>query len=276
MQAIAVGPWVFSVGILAILLGLAAAHAAAGFMKKRGHGDAGPALWWLLVAALVAARAAFVLRQWQGYRSEPWTMLDIRDGGFVIRAGVGALVVATLWWWLRRPRLRRALPVAVACGLVAWGGLTLAASRLRQAAHPPLPEVTLRRMDGSATTLAALRGRPMVVNLWATWCGPCRREMPMLVAASHAKPKVRFVFVDQGESAAAVRAFLDSENLSPRHVLVDSGSRLARYYHAPGYPTTLFLDAEGRLRDMRVGPLSRATLRAHLARVASPSPVERK
>ncbi len=276
MQAISVGPWVFSVGVLAILLGLAAAHAAAGFMKKRGYGDAGPALWWLLLAALVAARGAFVWRQWQGYRLEPWTTLDIRDGGFAIRVGIAVLVLAASWWWLRRPRLRCALPVAVACGLVAWGAVTLAAGQLRQAAHPPVPDVVLRRLDGGTTTLAALRGRPMVVNLWATWCGPCRREMPMLVAASQAMPDVRFVFVDQDESAAAVRAFLDSEKLAPRHVLIDTGSRLARLYHAPGYPTTLFLDAKGRLRDMRVGPLSRATLQAHLTRVTSRSPIEKK
>lgn len=270
MQAISVGPWVFSVGVLAILLGLAAAHAGAGFMKKRGRGDAGPALWWLLVAALVAARAAFVLRGWQGYRAEPWAMLDIRDGGFVPWVGIGVLVVTTLWWLLRRPRLRRALPVAVVCGLVAWAAATVTASHLRQVGHPPLPNVTLRQLDGSTTTLAALRGQPMVVNLWATWCGPCRREMPMLVSASHAMPDVRFVFVDQEESAAAVRAFLAQEKLAPTHVLIDSGNQLARYYHAPGYPTTLFVDASGHLRDMRVGPLSRATLQTHLQHILPP------
>jgi hypothetical protein len=95
--------------------------------------------------------------------------------------------------------------------------------------------------------------------------------MPMLVAASHKLEGVRFVFVDQGESAAAVRQWMATEHLAPAHVLIDTGSDLSRHYHAPGYPTTLFVDAAGHLRDMRIGPLSEASLRSHLDHVVSPS-----
>src|SRR5699024_6925659 len=181
-----------------------------------------------------------------------------------------ALLVATMIRAWRRRGQRRILPISVGCGLVAWALTGLVAWQLQSAAHLPLPDTTLRRLDGSTTTLRAWRGKPMVINLWATWCGPCRREMPMLVQASRERDDVRFVFVDQGESADAVRAFLQHENLDPAHVLIDSASELAHAYHAPGYPTTLFVDASGRLRDMRVGPLSRASLAVHLERIVSP------
>lgn len=274
MQAVSVGPWVLSVSVLAIALGLAVANAAASFMRKRKHGDAGPALWWLLATALVAARVAFVWRWWAGYRAASWwSVLDIRNGGFIAWVAVVVLAVGTLIWMLRRPTIRRTLPLAVTAGLVTWMVVILAAGQLRQAAHPPLPNLVLQDLQGGNVDLASLTGQPMVVNLWATWCPPCRREMPMLVAASHDTPGVRFVFIDQGESASTVKAYLHGERLAPATVLLDAGSELAGRYRAPGYPTTLFLDASGHLQDMRIGPLTQGTLRAHLQHIITPTKV---
>lgn len=273
MQAVSVGPWVLSVGVLALVLGLGGAHAVAGFMRRRGHADTGPVLWWLLVVSLLAARVAYVVRWWPAYQASPWwSVLDVRDAGFEPWAGLIVLVLATLLVMWRRHAWRWALSAAVASGLVTWALVGLVAWQLRAAAHPPLPDLALRRLDGSPVALTSLRGKPMVINLWATWCGPCRREMPMLMAAARDMDGVRFVFADQGESAAAVRAFLQHEQLAAGGIVLDGGRELSRYYHAPGYPTTLFVDAEGRLRDMRVGPLSRATLLEHLAFATSLPP----
>lgn len=271
MQAVSIGPWVFAVGMLTIALGLAAGHAVAAFLKRRGYPDVGPSLWTLLLVSLVVARVAWVLVWWSAYRPSPWNMLDIRDGGFSWVAGVLALVAASLYRMWRWPTQRRALATSVGSGLAVWALTGLVAWQLQQAANPPLPDLALRRLDGSTTTLAGMGGQPMVVNLWATWCGPCRREMPMLVDASHNMPGVHFVFVDQGESARAVRAWLDEEQLAPDHVLIDSGSELSHHYNTPGYPTTLFFDASGRLRDTRVGPLTEASLHVHLEHVDFPS-----
>lgn len=274
MQAISVGPWVLSIGVLAVLLGLSGAHAVAGFMRRRGHADVGPALWWLLLVALLAARGAYVVRWWSAYRASPWwSVLDIRDAGFAPWVGVFVLVLATLLVMRRYRAWRRALSAAVVSGLCVWALVGAVAVQLDSAAHPPLPELSLRRLDGSTVTLASLGGKPMVINLWATWCPPCRHEMPMLMQAAREMPRVRFVFADQGESAVNIRAFLRQQNLSADGVVLDSGRELARYYHAPGYPTTLFVDADGHLRDMRVGALSRATLQAHLGAISSVSPV---
>lgn len=268
MQAFPLGPWVFPVGVIAIALGWFAASAIAAFLRRRGHADAASALWWLLLAALVAGRAAFVARWWPAYHASAWwSVLDIRDRGFMPLAAVLAVLLVMPLLILGRPRLRVALPAAAAGGLAVAALAVFAAVRLQGASHPPLSTATLRQLDGNPTTLASLAGVPMVVNLWATWCGPCRREMPMLIQASHATRGVRFVFADQGESAAKVRAFLAGQALQPTHVLLDPDSDLGRDYRAPGYPTTLFIGADGRLRDARVGPLSRATLEQHLLRI---------
>lgn len=267
MNVVSLGPWLFPVGLVALALGWFAARIAAGFLRKRAHGDVVPLLPWALIASLIAARVAYVARWWPAYAVSPWGIIDVRDGGFEPLVGATTLVVLTLLLMWRQPKLRRALPAVATAGLVVWAFTVFATTQLRTTAHPPLSTATLHQMDGSPTTLAALAGQPMVINLWATWCGPCRREMPMLLKASHTTPGVRFVFVDQGEAAATVRQFLATQSSAPEHILLDAGRLLARDYHAPGYPTTLFVRADGHLRDMQVGALSRAALAEHLLRI---------
>ncbi|HWS73851.1 MAG TPA: TlpA disulfide reductase family protein, partial [Quisquiliibacterium sp.] len=110
-------------------------------------------------------------------------------------------------------------------------------------------------------------GRPAVVNLWATWCPPCVREMPVLAAAQASKPGIVFVFVNQGEAGERVGQFLAPRGLALENVLLDPGGDLARSVGSRAMPTTLFYDAQGRLRDTHLGALSEATLAARLARL---------
>lgn len=266
MRVITLGPWLLPVGILAIVLGWFAAWAVAAILRRRGQADSAPALWWLLLIALLAGRAAYVIRWWPAYRASAWwNIFDIRDRGFEPWAAGIVLVLSVLLVAWRRPRLRRPLPLATAGGLAVAVLTLVVAWQLQTAAHPRLPNVELRQLDGQSVNLTALAGEPLVINLWATWCPPCRRELPMLLRASHDMPGVRFVFVDQGESAATVWAFLQKQGqMAPEYLLLDAAGDLARAYRAPGYPATLFIDADGRLRDLYIGPLSRATLTVHL------------
>src|SRR5690606_14732791 len=119
---------------------------------------------------------------------------------------------------------------------------------------------------GESTTLAALSGRPMVLNLWATWCPPCRREMPVLEQAQGHYPGVAFVLVNQGEDRATIRGYLDRAGLEPGHVLLDPHSRTMLETNTRGLPTTLFFSAEGRLVDTHMGELTRASLADTLRR----------
>jgi len=109
-----------------------------------------------------------------------------------------------------------------------------------------LPELTLERLEGGQVALADAAGEPTVINLWATWCPPCRRELPMLAAAARANPDVRFYFADQGEGADTVRAYLDERpDIEIDGVLLDAASSLSERFEAMGLPVTLFFNASG-------------------------------
>lgn len=113
----------------------------------------------------------------------------------------------------------------------------------------------------------------MVINLWATWCPPCRREMPVLAQAQSVFPDVVFVMVNQGESAPAIHAFLEREGLQFAHVLRDPTSLTMHAVGSRGLPTTLFFDEQGRLTDSHVGELTMARLKSiMLRRFPQPSP----
>ena len=261
-----IGPLLLSTAVLALLFGVLAGMGANTFLNRRGYADAGNAALLALAAALVVSRIAFVLRWWPQYAQDPWSIVNIRDAGFDVLAGVVALVLAGVLIGWRRRALRRPLAAVLVVGALAWGLGSLAARALGES-QQPLPTLTLRDLQGRPVALQDFRGQATVINLWATWCGPCRREMPMLAKAQAGMPQVRFVFADQGESIAAVRRYLERERLDLGLVLLDPHMDVSTWYGARGYPTTLFIDAQGKLRDTQVGELSAATLAAHLARI---------
>ncbi len=264
-----VGPLLFSTAVIALLLGVVAGLGVNAFLKKRGYADAGNAALLVLVCALVLARVAFVASWWPQYVQRPLSILNIRDSGFDPLAGLlGLLLAGAVVAW-RRPALRRALPAALGAGVLAWGLAWLTTSTLAASTQQPLPNVTLTDLDGQRVALTDLRGQPTVINFWATWCAPCRREMPTLAAAQASMPDYRFVFANQGESSAIVAGFLKHEGLKLDHVLIDTNMDLSSYYGVRGYPTTLFVDADGHLRDTKIGELSAGSLAAHLARISA-------
>jgi thiol-disulfide isomerase/thioredoxin len=266
-----IGPLLLSSALLALLFGVIAALGVAGFLARRGYADAGSPLYLALGIGLLISRGAYVASWWPQYLQQPVSVLNIRDGGFDPIAGLIGLVVATLLIGWRRPPLRRPLAAGVAVGIAAWTFVGLVAYKLANESHPALPGLVVSDLDGREVAIETLRGQPTVINLWATWCGPCRREMPVLAEAQRTMPQIRFVFADQGESAAAVKHFLQVQKLTLDNVLIDGSLQLSNYYNARGYPTTLFLDTDGRLRDMHIGELSRATLAERLQRIRAPA-----
>ena len=263
MDSIRLGPLMFplqpALAILAILL----ATTLADWLRRRRGADAGPVLWKMVLAGFVAGRGVFVLRHHDIYAAAPLGALDIRDGGFELGAGLIAACVLGAELTRRDSALRRPLLASVLAGGALWLGGSLL-GQLTAPANAPMPDIQVRRLDGSAVPLRSFGGRPLVVNLWATWCPPCRREMPVLGRAQRAYPEVGFVFVSQRESAEAVQRFMAAQRLDMRNVLIDPAGQLADRTGSPGYPTTLFYDAAGVLRLRHAGELSEATLRDKL------------
>ncbi|GGJ95931.1 TlpA disulfide reductase family protein [Luteimonas terricola] len=223
--------------------------------------------WFIdaLFVGLLAARIGYVLRWWPDYAAAPKSIIAIGDGGFLWWSGLPA-AIAFAWWRSRSARaLRRPLLAGIAAGMLAWLAFSGTLALLRNSA-PPLPDFELATLDGTPTTLAAHAGQPVVLNMWATWCPPCRREMPVLEDAQGRYPGVAIVLVNQGEDRGAIRDYLDQQGLAFEHMLLDPHSRTMLDTNTRGLPTTLFFDADGRLVDTHMGELTRASLADTLRR----------
>ncbi len=269
MMSINIGPFALSSSLLLLL---AAGLVAAGVGHLVGRAEKisiGNTLTDILLASVLVARLAFVAIWFDAYRSAPWSMFDIRDGGFTAWAGIAAALLVALWRSWRRPALRKPLILGLAAGALVWGALFGA---LRMTEKPTLPTVALTTLTGAPADLVALAaGKPMVVNLWASWCPPCRREMPVLAAAQKRETEVRFVFINQGEDGATIQRYLSTDPLDLANVLLDPGSRLGHEVGSGALPTTLFYNASGRLTDTHLGPLSAASLESKLNRLRTRS-----
>ena len=273
MSSISLGPFVLPAGAVLLLLALGVAALTGWLAGGEARARVATKLVDLFIVAVIVARVAFVLRWLEVYRDAPLTALDVRDGGFDPWAGVAAVLVLAAWQAWRTPALRRAVATGAAAGLLAWGGGSWLLQVLVSSERPVMSSVELATLEGAPVTLPSLaKGRVTVVNLWATWCPPCRREMPVLAKAQRREPGVVFVFANQREEAAIIRGYLEAERLELQNVLLDAQGRLPRETGSPGLPTTLFYDAEGRLVDAHMGALSEASLAAKLSRVGALQP----
>ena len=131
----------------------------------------------------------------------------------------------------------------------------------------PAPNFTLKTTDGKTIDLAGLRGRPVVINFWATWCGPCRTEMPDLQAFydDHRPQGLELIGVNIQESPEDVTQYRQMHGISFPPVL-DSDGSVTREYLVRGVPSTFFIDPQGTIRQVQIGPLNRKGLNEKLAR----------
>ncbi|MGH3449515.1 MAG: TlpA family protein disulfide reductase [Haloechinothrix sp.] len=130
-------------------------------------------------------------------------------------------------------------------------------------ASPGLPALRLPCLgSGPSVDLAQLTGEPTVVNVWASWCGPCRREMPgMQQVYQEYGDEVRFLGVNTRDDPRAAAAFVEELAVTYPQV-IDQDGRLLRHLGAPGLPVTLVLDAQGRVTAKHLGEMTPEQLRA--------------
>jgi cytochrome c biogenesis protein CcmG/thiol:disulfide interchange protein DsbE len=147
--------------------------------------------------------------------------------------------------------------VALSLGMVVFFGIQWLQPK------PTIPEIapdfTVKTIDGDSITLSDLRGKTVVLNFWATWCGPCRSEIPAFSRFSKAHPDVPVLglSVDQG-SPAKVRHTVREWGIEyPVAIISDA---LQKKYDISTLPTTVIIDADGKVQKINVGTMSESQL----------------
>lgn len=151
-------------------------------------------------------------------------------------------------WWI----------VGVLCAIVLLSTLLFVIPARQQASS--LPDLTLESLTGETVQLKTFVGKPVVINLWATWCHPCLRELPLFVEMGNKYPEITFLFVNQKESREQITAFLEEHSLQLEHVLLDTGGQLATEFDVFGLPSTFFFDSQGNLVNAHTGEVSSVQL----------------
>ncbi len=127
------------------------------------------------------------------------------------------------------------------------------------------PEISLQSLQGEHRSLGDLRGQVVLINFWATWCGPCKLEMPA-IQARYNDGGFAVLAVDFNEPADQVRTFVEELGLN-FPILLDPGGVVQELYRVRGYPTTFFVDADGIIRVFHIGEMSADILDQYLAQM---------
>jgi cytochrome c biogenesis protein CcmG/thiol:disulfide interchange protein DsbE len=132
----------------------------------------------------------------------------------------------------------------------------------------PAPAFALREVGtGNTIDIAQYRGKPLIINFWATWCGPCWEEHPILVAnARMLQPNVQFLGVVFQDKEDKILGFLQQRGTAYPTVVDDRG-KTAIAYGVGGVPETYFVDANGVIRAKFAGPMSGDVIQANLQKV---------
>lgn len=269
MLTFTLGTFAIALNHLLLISALALATFVGWRVAKRGGENPESVLFILFLLGLLAARIGFVIAYWPHYRNDLWQTIDLRDGGFLAWPGVVGVLLLALYRGWRRPGLRKPLGYGVISGLLFWLLASFSLTIYEQGTR--LPDIALRDAAGQTVNLGDYQGGPLVINLWATWCPPCRREMPVLEKAQQQRPDLTFLFVNQAESMQSVSTFLATQGLNLDNVLFDGSGRLGQAVGSMALPTTLFYSADGRLLGSHLGELSEASLARALENFDTPS-----
>lgn len=132
----------------------------------------------------------------------------------------------------------------------------------------PAPDFTLKNIHGKEVTLSKFKGQPVLINFWATWCGPCRIEMPAIEAAYQEYKGGGFVVlaVDADEPLKDVTEFVNDLGLT-FEILMDPGFTVNDRYQIRAYPTSFFVGRDGTIVSLQIGSMTESQLEENLAKI---------
>ncbi len=266
-------PGFSSPGLLAALAGVFVFVGVATFFGW-WRGSLRTILTWAAASVCLGAlagRAGHVVVNWDMYADSPIRILALWDGGISGQGVTGAVVLITAVAAGSRPGILRPALVAGVLGFVTWQGVT---NLIFTPERTPISEMQFEQLDGTPFDLARLQGRPVVLNLWATWCGPCRREMPMMAEIASEMSDVTFVFANQREAPERIAFYLATERLSLPNVILDPWGDLGRAHASLGLPATIFIAGDGAVTSVHVGEISERDLRSAIENLQSKTPQE--
>ncbi len=276
-ESLSIGPLLVSVSTL----GLVAGYFLTTWILTRFAATFGVESAWAgrtvelsTLGGVVAARVWFVAINWQSYQDDPVAVLFFWQPGYSFAAGILAALSIAAWrihcargLWRQRSLLMLvggATTMAVGFSMVAVLALSTA-GRDVAGSGGSIADFTLQDQNGDTVHWSDLRGEVVLLNFWATWCAPCRREMPLLdtVYKAYVAQGLQVIGVAVGEPGHIVRDYVDSVGVSyPIWLDGDAtGQKRTRDIFdktgGAGLPTTLFVDRGGVVRKRYTGELSR-------------------
>lgn len=169
----------------------------------------------------------------------------------IVGAILGATLLALFWPALPWSEARRIVLGPTKVGIVDRQIESGGSGRVDERA----PDFEWVAPDGRRLTLGTL-GRPVVLNFWATWCVPCKEEMPLLDRTAAAHPEATFLAIDMDEDGDRIRSYFDEFGIARLDPILDVGLGVARRYGVASVPSTFFVDAHRTIRHLRIGQLS--------------------
>ncbi|UYN89303.1 MAG: redoxin domain-containing protein [Anaerolineales bacterium] len=146
----------------------------------------------------------------------------------------------------------RTQAVLLACAL--FLGACSALAGAQPVVGSAAPDFALPGLDGEQVRLSDLRGQRVLLNFWATWCGPCRQEMPA-IQARYNHGDFAVLAVDFGETRQQVQNFVTEIGVD-LPIVLDADGSVQELYRVRGYPTTFFIDTKGVIRFFHIGEMT--------------------
>jgi peroxiredoxin len=132
------------------------------------------------------------------------------------------------------------------------------------------PDFQLSGLDGKKVSLQQYNGHPVLINFWATWCSPCKDEMPLIAKRYlQYQPDLIVLAIEEGESFSDVKKFVEENDL-PFTVLLDEAIEIGNLYGIGAYPTTFFVDGNGVVQAVEIGSMDSNTIDQNLLLVGVP------